>query len=289
MKIKFILLSLLFIFYGVNAADLCQVKIDKNKKEKRIVLLMGDNAWNLFDSYVNQLKQSVGDVKLRDITVKVWDGKDFKEYSLNVWSMLTGEGDTKLWQDRLKKVNALYDEKALAKAYNLNWDIYCISPNVKPSSTSGNQTTHNKIGECNVEAKNHINLGIQFINNKDYDNAVKEFKNAVDKSKECPLAYANLINAYLLKKNYNFAIDTYKEGVKNAGNDGFLHISGAIAYVKKGDYDYALTALNNALVAGFKDVDTIKNTPELRTLLNKKKKDFCEIMIKYNLPLKECL
>lgn len=141
---------------------------------------------------------------------------------------------------------------------------------------------------CTLEAQNHINTGISFINNGQLDNAIKEFEAAINASPTCALAYANLVSAYVVKKDYNLAIETYKTGLEKAEEDGFLHMTGAIAYAARKDFDLALVSLGKALEKGYKDIDVLASN-ELKSLRVNKNKEFCELMNKYSIALKDCI
>lgn len=284
-KISVVLLVLL-INFSFSAKDLCKVSINPSKSDERTVLLMGGNAWDLFKAYINELKNRNVDFGYRDIVVKIWDGKKLIDVDMNVWDLLTGEAPEKIWQNKLKDIHAKYDDKVLSDAYNLGWDVYCIP---KEGEATVKNSSKGKKGECSLEAKMHINLGIQLVQNRKYENALKEFEAAVKKSPTCSLAYVNLANLYLLKGDYNIALDTYKEGIKKAGDDPYLHFTGALIYTKRKEYDYAIRALEKALQNGFKDVQLLKNNRDIRPLKRKKRKEFCELMLKYNIPLRECL
>ncbi len=276
----------LFINLSFGVEDLCKVSINPSKSDERTVLLMGGNAWDLFKAYINELKKRSVEFGYRDIVVKVWDGKKLVDVDMSVWDLLTGEAPEKIWQNKLKDIQAKYNDKVLYDAHNLGWDVYCLPEQGKATAKDFSKSAK---GECSLEAKMHINLGVQLVQNRKYENALKEFKAAVEKSPSCALAYVNLANLYLLKGDYNIALDTYKEGVKKAGDDPYLHFTGALIYTKRKEYDYAIRALEKALQSGFKDVELLKKNKDIRPLKRKKRKEFCELMLKYNIPLKECL
>ena len=289
MRVFLVVLILLLFNLPTFSQDLCKVHIQPKKSGERTVLLMGGNAWDLFKAYLDELKKRNISYDLGNIKVKVWNGKELVTQEMTAFSLLTGEGPLKIWENKLKKLNAEYNESTLQDAYNLGWDVFCI-PKKKPVAQKVAEPKKEPAkGVCSPEAEMHINLGVQFVKSKDLDNALREFKAAIQKSPGCPLAYANLANLYLLRGDYNLAVDTYKEGVNKAGDHPFLHYAGAVVYTKKGDYDYALQALEKALQSGFKDIDVLKKDKDLLPLKNKKRTEFCGLMLKYNIPLKECL
>ncbi|BAU23099.1 hypothetical protein THC_0707 [Caldimicrobium thiodismutans] len=253
-----------------------------------IIFLYGGNAWNLFESYIKKAEKEGKKLKLGDLKVKVWNGKEFAEYSIKWQDYLKGDPVLKLWENKLKNVEAKYDPKAVETAKKYGWVVYGIGSVQADSSASENISKPQAKGSCSPDAESFINLGIQSVNNKKYDNALKEFKKALEISPTCPEAYGNLVSLYVIKKNYNLAIDTYKEGINKAGDNGFLHITGAIAYTKRRDFDYALIALEKALTSGFKD-KSVLDGKDLEPLFSAKKKEFCGILERAGIVLKKCL
>lgn len=256
--------------------------------KEKIVFLAGGNAWQLFEAYLNKEGNKV---KLGNIKVKVWDGKEFKEYKIGWTEYLSGEGLRSLWRKKLSKVEAKYDPKAVEMAKQYGWELFVIEPK-ESLGVAENRTQEVKSSDrkqvCSQEAISHINLGLQFIQNRQVDNAIKEFSHATKLSPSCALAYANLVSAYVVKRNLNLAIETYRAGVAKAGDDGFLHFAGATAFTQRKDYDLALQALEKALQAGFRDRKAFED-PDLDLLFRARKKDTCDLLDKYGLMLRKCL
>lgn len=276
----------LLLFLSISILFSCQ-----SKKTEKIVFLGGGNAWELFESYLKKLEDEKKPYKLGAIKVKIWDGKAFKEYSIRWTDYLSGDPLIKVWQRKLKNVEAISDPQVIAQAEKYGWEIYVLEPKSSglEKETKDNTFSIAKTASvCSPEATSHINLGLQFVKDKQIDNAIKEFTRAKDISPSCSLAYANLISAHVLKGNYNLAIDIYKEIKERLKDNGFLHITGAIAYIKKGDHDYALEALKNALEVGYKDRSVLESS-EFLPLIKVRKKDFCNLVEKYNLTIKSCL
>lgn len=277
---KVLLLFFIVLFFFGN--------INLGKAKEKIVFLAGGNAWQLFEAYINKEK-----IKLGDLKVKIWDGKDFKEYKINWTDYLSGEGVKNIWKRKLSKVEAKYDPRAIELAKQYGWEIFVVKPipakKEEAKERESKEPANRPEGQaCSSEAKSHINLGLQFIQNKQIDNAIKEFSQAKKLSPSCALAYANLVSAYCLQKNYNLAIDTYREGLNKAGNDGFLHVTGAIAFTLKGDFDYALQALEKALQANYRD-KKIFEAPDFKPLFKTRKNEVCTLLEKFGVITKECL
>lgn len=261
-------------------SNLCSVKIGAKVEGKRNVLLMGGNAYSLLEKYFSEANSKGIKVNPRGVVVHVWDGSKMQSFELGWATVFSGEPVMQMWKKRLSGIEAKHNLQELKKAHDLGWDIVCVGMAQEKPQT--------RKGECSAEAKNHINIGIGFINNKQVDNAIKEFREAIRISPTCPLAYANLVSAYVVKKDYNLAINTYREGLEKAGEDGFLHMTGAIAHTAKKEYDLALIALDKALQKGYKNAEVLASR-ELRDLRTAKRKEFCDLMYKYSVPLKECI
>jgi tetratricopeptide (TPR) repeat protein len=281
--------SLMAVSYSFAEEKNFCVKKFNNSKEK-VVFLAGGNAYDLFNSYLRELREKGQDVKVGDVKIYFFDGTKGKEVSFSWQDWLTGKSPDEIAKQKLSKYNAVINQNELAKALQTGKDIYCVdtSKAVVSQNTNVKDKEQQKKGFCPTEAQSQINLGLQFVTSKDYDNAIKEFSAAINKYPTCPLSYANLAQVYLEKKDYNFAIDTYKKGVSSAGDDWFLHYTGALVYSAKGDYDYALESLEKSLKSGFSDRKLLED--KLITKLFEKKKDaFCNLMDKYKIMYKKCL
>jgi len=291
---KFLLITglLLGISTGFAKQNLCTVKIAKSSTGKRHVLLMGGNAYDLLQKYLSDAKSRGISIDPGNVVVHTFEGSALKSYELsNLERLFSGKPVMQMWRDRLSKVESIYNTKELSKAHNMGWDIVCVgevTQQVEGQKPVEQKKEEAKKGECSTEAKNHINIGIGFINNKQVDNAIREFSEAVRLSPTCPLAYANLVSAYVVKRNYNLAIETYKKGIEKAGEDGFLHMTGAIAYTMHKDFDLALVSLEKSLEKGYKNVDVLVSK-DLKDLRTNKKKEFCDLMNKYSIAIKECI
>jgi tetratricopeptide (TPR) repeat protein len=273
---------------------------------ERSVFLAGGNAWTLFSEYIEALKQNKIKYGLRSIKVQFFDGKQLITIEFDWRDWLTGESAMKMWETKLKKYEAIYNQSELNRAKNLNIDIYCnaieenfvridgkiiksninLTNNTIEATTSGGPTVNKTV--CSADSNRYVDLGIQFAMNKNYENAVKELRQAISISPKCALAYANLVSVYIEKKDYNLAIDTYKEGLKNAGDDGFLHYNGAIAHIYRKEYDYALNSIEKAIKLGFTNPEYYKKS-DLYPLFQHKKKEFCKILNENKVIIKQCL
>lgn len=280
---KGVMLGLLLsgaLSFSLAQGNLCTVKITGKAEGKKNLLLMGGDAYSLLDKYIAEANKKGIKANPRGIVVHVWDGSKMQSFELGWATMLSGEPAMQIWKKKLSGLEARFNQQELKKAHDLGWDIVCIGATQEQPQA--------KKGECSTEAKNYINTGIGFINNKQVDNAIKEFREAIRVSPSCPLAYANLVSAYVVKKDHNLALNTYKEGIEKAGEDGFLHMTGAIAHTARKEFDLALISLDKALQKGYKNAEVLASK-ELNDLRTAKKKEFCDLMYKYSIPLKECI
>jgi tetratricopeptide (TPR) repeat protein len=293
-RFHLIILSLIILFFASCKSD-----------KKRSVFLAGGNAWTLFSQYVEHLKKQNIKYDLRSIKVQFFDGQQLRTITFDWRDWLSGESAMKMWESKLKKYEAVYNQAELNKARSLGIDIFCVSDQETEIRIEGKKlsilmqrqegenlsmqsSTEVKKGDCKPDAKRYVDLGIQFAMNKNYENAIKELKQAISISPGCALAYGNLISVYILTKDYNLAIDTYKEGLKNAGDDGFLHYMGAIAHIYRKEYDYALNSIEKAIKFGFTDPEYYKKS-DLYPLIQHKKKEFCKILNENKVIIKQCL
>lgn len=294
MKKKILLSSLIVVLFSssVTKADvnLCTIKIGDRTGGSRDVLLMGGNAYNLLQKYISEAEKRGVKIDVGNLVIHFYDGAKLNTQKIHPLERLTLPV-MRIWEKKLSKVEARYKSDELKKAHGYGWDIVCIPQIEKPkehAEKSKEKAPEPKKGECNTQANVHINLGISFINNKQLDNAIKEFAEAIKLSPTCPLAYANLVSAYVLKKDINLAIETYKLGLEKAGDDGFLHLTGAMAYTKRGDFDLALRSLEKSLDKGYRNVDALVSE-HLKDLRTARKREFCDLMTKHAIPMKDCL
>ncbi|MCX7873204.1 MAG: hypothetical protein N2327_02060 [Caldimicrobium sp.] len=289
------ILALLFPAISVAQENLCQVKISASTKGKRNVFLAGGEAYILFESYITQARANNIRVDPTTVVVHLWDGGRLVSYEVGFMERmnqaLAGRAIMDIWKRKLANVKAQYNEQELRKAHELGWDIVCLGETKQVKMGEMKQLS---LGTCSSEAKNHINAGLSFINTKQVDNAIKEFEYAIKVSPTCTTAYANLVSAHVVKGNYNLAIEKFNEGLKKAGEDPFLYITGAVAYTKSKQYDMALQTLEKAVSMKQKDEKRFSElvpfleSKEFDPLIQARRKDFCELMVKHYIPNRKC-
>lgn len=92
-------------------------------------------------------------------------------------------------------------------------------------------------------SKSMVEAGFNVAQKGDYDNAIKEFKNAIELDPKNKQAYIDLASAYLGKKFYDLTGKTAKECLSVAGDDPGLYYSLAEADSDENKLGESLKAL----------------------------------------------
>lgn len=284
---------LLMFFNIVNAeAEFCTINIHKeNKSENRTVFLSGGKAWNLFQTYLKELESNNIKVSIRKITVAVWDGKAIRDFSFSWRDWITGQGPKERWERRLRDVDALYDESSLKNAINQKWDIVCIPaatplpPPTGGSDKGGSEKETQRVSDLiPVEAKLHLQQGMNYVKLRDYENAIKEFTLAINKHPDYAVAYSNRAIAYMQQKKFNKAMDDLKKASEIAPNDPMVHYNFTSLYSLQNQLDRALDSLDKALALGFNDYDSLRKDTDLNNL--RKHPEYKKVLEKYKVFIK---
>ncbi len=83
----------------------------------------------------------------------------------------------------------------------------------------------------------HVNLGVAYEKQGDFDNAIKEYRSAAKKS---PPAYLYLGNAYFQKKDWKRAEEHYQKGIQKEPDNADLYNNLAwLYYTRKENLDQA--------------------------------------------------
>jgi len=90
-------------------------------------------------------------------------------------------------------------------------------------------------------------LGIVFLKRNLFDEAVREFRKAIEIDPEYIEAYNNLGYTLLKQELYEEAIDTFVKGIKKDGNYADLHHNLGYAYFSIDKYGEAIREINNAI------------------------------------------
>jgi len=106
-----------------------------------------------------------------------------------------------------------------------------------------------EINENYTEA--YINLGMLYLNEKELDKASEMFKQALYTNESSPEAHKELANSYFLKEDFNKAIDSYRQalhiGFLNAHSLFQTYNNLSLCYRYRGMYKEALKNMKEAL------------------------------------------
>ncbi len=117
-----------------------------------------------------------------------------------------------------------------------------------------------------LSAKEHVELGYTYEKQKDYKNAIYQYKMAIRKDSHYDLAYFDLGNVYVETKNYEKAVKCYKKAIElNSKNANALN-NLAYAYYKLGDYEHAKFCILKALKLNPNNKDYINTLKEINSL-----------------------
>ena len=90
-------------------------------------------------------------------------------------------------------------------------------------------------------------LGIAFLKRNLFDEAIGEFRRAIEIDPEFVEVYNNLGYTLLRQQLYEEAIDTFAKGIKKDGNYADLHYNLGCAYLSLNKYGEAIQELNRAI------------------------------------------
>ncbi|MBN1154834.1 tetratricopeptide repeat protein [candidate division KSB1 bacterium] len=96
-------------------------------------------------------------------------------------------------------------------------------------------------------ANSNNKLGIVFSQHNLFEEAIQEFKNAIEIEPELSDAYKNLCNVYLKVGDINNALDIINDGIQRYPDYPDFHVSRGNCLLEKGDYAEAMHEFNSAL------------------------------------------
>jgi len=97
----------------------------------------------------------------------------------------------------------------------------------------------------------HNNLGLVYADKEMLDDAITEYKKVIGINPEYTNAHNNLGVAYLDKGMFDEAIAEFKEASEIDPNDADVHNNLAVAYYCKGEYSSAIKYCDNAIELGY--------------------------------------
>ena len=131
-----------------------------------------------------------------------------------------------------------------------------------------------------TEAKLHLQQGMNYVNLKDYENAIKEFTLAIDNFSKYAAAYSSRAVAYIQQGKFNKAQDDLKKASELNPKDPVIFYNLTALFSLQNNLDYSLDNLDKTLELGFNDYDklrgdsdlsNVRNHPEFRKILEKHK------------------
>jgi hypothetical protein len=135
-----------------------------------------------------------------------------------------------------------------------------------------------------LSAELNFQQGMNYVQNEDYGNAIKEFTAAIDKFPGYATAYSNRAVAYMQQKKYNMATDDLKKALDLSPNDPNIYYNLTALYSLQKQLDLALEALDKALELGFNNYDSLRKDPDLRNL--RKDSEYRHVLEKHKIFLK---
>jgi tetratricopeptide (TPR) repeat protein len=126
--------------------------------------------------------------------------------------------------------------------------IYCGHRQVSYWRNSGTLWAH--AVDCDPhDARAHNDLGAYYYDEKQWDNAIAQFKEAVKNNSKLMLAYNYLGQAYSEKGDADDAIPQYQEAIELDPGYAIAHYNLGIAFAKKGLMDQAIAEYQKALAS----------------------------------------
>lgn len=134
------------------------------------------------------------------------------------------------------------------------------------------------------KAFERLQQGLTYVNQKQYENALKEFTRAIEIHPQYATAYANRGLVYMQQKKYNKALDDLNKAVKLDPDNKMIHYNLTAYYSQQKQLDRALDSLDMALKLGFDDYDTLRKDPDLENL--RQHPEFRKVLEKHKVFLK---
>jgi TolA-binding protein len=135
-----------------------------------------------------------------------------------------------------------------------------------------------------LSAELNFQQGMNYVQNEDYANAIKEFTAAIDKFPTYSMAYSNRAVAYMQQKKFNMAADDLKKASELTPEDPNVYYNLTALYSLQKQSDLALNALDKALEYGFNNYNSLRKDPDLKNL--RKHPEYRQVLEKHKIFLK---
>jgi hypothetical protein len=261
------------------AAD-CATRIAAKGSGSRTVAFAGGDGWVLMQTYLSQVKQRELDVSPWKIQVVLQMSGKQQNLELGWGKMLTGESPEKIWERTLSGKRAELSTALLAQAASSNWDLVCVGPPVdttlkpvvkpKPKPDRRPDPQMGLDGQApsptfGGDALIYFKSGVQYAANRDYKNALREFKEAEMRDRRFPGLLMNIGVAYMQQGDYVRAADYLTRAVEQNPRDPSTHLNMACLQARLGQPDDAIASLASAKANGQK-MSEIRNDRDLAVL-----------------------
>ena len=120
------------------------------------------------------------------------------------------------------------------------------------------------------DPQNHVDLGWAYLQNQRFNEAVTEYKNALNLDKNFFPAYFNLGLAYMQVKKYDLSIEAFKKALSIQPKSAQVKLNLGIVYNETGKYDAALKELKDAYELNRGSTDVIYEIGRTYEKLGKK-------------------
>jgi tetratricopeptide (TPR) repeat protein len=118
-----------------------------------------------------------------------------------------------------------------------------------PAHTSAveNQGQSNQSPELTDLARLHLDRGLEYANNKDFDHAIQEYDKSIQLNPHNAITYKNRGNAYFDKGDLGRALNDYTRAQETDPNYADAYFNRGLVYAEKGDYDHAIGEYNRVI------------------------------------------
>jgi len=149
-------------------------------------------------------------------------------------------------------------------------------PSVQSSKEARGQTAQ---PEVRPEVKLN-RQGMEHVKSHDYDAAIKEFTEAIEKYPSSDVAYSNRASVFMQQKKFEKAFADLNKAKEINPKDPVVYYNLASLYSLQNQPGRGLDSLDRALELGFNDYAFLLNDPDLNNV--RKHPKFKKILQKYN-------
>jgi len=168
----------------------------------------------------------------------------------------------------------------LISFFILLWSIcYGMVPTDGVSQKYGIDLDNSRNPITVFEVRRHIERGLNFMRERDYDNAIDEFTLAIEKNPYYSIVYSNRAVAYMQQQKFDKAADDLNKGAEINPKSTVIHYNFVALYSLQGKIDQALDSLDKTLELGFNNYDALRKDPDLNNV--RKHPEFRKICEKY--------